>query len=150
MAQLSNQFSQTPEKGQLTGEQNLNILNARVITTASSAITSAEAVKLVDTASGVTVVEAVSAATDAVFGFRTYDIRDDDRLAGEMCKIAFDNTIIYLEAGAAIATGALVQYQPTGKKVITRTTGTVCGIALDKATADADLIRVLLKTPLTA
>ena len=51
-----------------------------------------------------------------------------------------------MEASAAIARGATLEIEPSGEKVVTRTTGTVIGRALDKASADGDLIRVLIST----
>jgi hypothetical protein len=53
---------------------------------------------------------------------------------------------MFMEASAAIARGADLEIVPTGVKVVTKTTGTSIGRALDKATADGDLIRVLIKT----
>jgi hypothetical protein len=50
-----------------------------------------------------------------------------------------------MEASAAIARGASVEIVPTGIKVATLTTGTLVGVALDKAAANGDLIRVAIK-----
>jgi hypothetical protein len=51
-----------------------------------------------------------------------------------------------MEASAAIARGADLEIVPTGNKVVTQSTGTSIGRALDQAAADGDLIRVLVKT----
>lgn len=61
--------------------------------------------------------------------------------AGEQAGVATHGEIL-VEAGAAIAVGAEVESDATGR-AITKTTGAVCGRARDAAAAAGDIIRVL-------
>ena len=54
---------------------------------------------------------------------------------------------MYMTAGAAIARGAKVESDVSEVEVITQSANPAIGIALDKASAAADLIRVLITAP---
>lgn len=144
MTQTSNQFTQTVEKGMLTGEANYNTLNCQVSTNEAGTLIAGQAVVIEDAAGEQIPVEAAAATTDAIFGFIPYAVRKNEYVALDQVKIARGGDIIYLEAAAAIARGAELEAVITGSKVQTQATGTVIGIALDKAAADGDLIRVQL------
>ncbi len=148
MSQLSNQFSQTTEKGMLTPSYGgvEASFNAQVVSTETTALVPAQPVKLSDTASGQMVVTAITAVTDSVFGFIPLNVRIDSYAALDNVKIATSGSVMMMEASAAIARGATVEAIIAGQKVVTKTTGTALGTALDKATADGDLIRVAITT----
>ena len=60
-----------------------------------------------------------------------------------MTTLAYWYSLVVLEANGAIANGAKVYFAPAGAKVAG--SGTVAiGHAFNKATADGDLIRVIL------
>ena len=148
MAQLSNQFSQTTEKGVLSpsfGGVDASV-NCQVVSTEATALVPAQPVKLSDTASGTIVVTAITATTDKVFGFIPNNVKKDSYPALDMVKVATSGSIMIMEASAAIARGATVEPVIAGQKVATKTTGTSIGTALDKATASGDLIRVAITT----
>lgn len=144
MAQSPNQFKMSPEKGQLTLDPNWNTLNVQVSENESGTLVPAQAVVLEDAAGSQIPVEAISAITDDIFGFVTYNVRLDEYAANDQVKIAKNGDVMMMEASAAIARGADLEVVITGNKVATQSTGTTIGKALDKAAADGDLIRVLI------
>lgn len=144
MAQTSNQFSLTLNKGSLTLDPNWDSFNCVVSGTEAGTLVPGQAVVLVDEAAARLPVAAAAATTDDIFGFIPYNVKTNEYVAEDNIKIAKRNDVIVLEAGAAIARGADLEAVITGSKVQTQATGTVIGKALDKATADGDLIRVLL------
>ena len=148
MTQNSNQFAQSTEKG-LLSPTNGSVdagFSCQVVTGESTALVHAQAVKFSDTASKTITITAATANTDKIFGFLAYDVKKTSYKAQELVKVFTDGACMTMEAGAAIARGAAVQIVPTGQKVITKASGTTIGTVLDKATADGDLVRVLITT----
>jgi hypothetical protein len=144
-----NQFIQTAEKGQLSLLEAINVVNCKVDTSETGTLVPGTAVKIKDIAGPSIVVEEADADTDAIFGFIPYSVKKNEYIANDWVKIALNMEVMWMEAGAAIARGAYVEYDVATVKVITSAgVNTVVGIALDKAAADADLIRVLIATPL--
>lgn len=74
-------------------------------------------------------------------GARTLGVAETQADAGEQAPV---NThgILLVEAGAAIAVGAEVESDASGR-AITRTTGVVAGVARDAAAAAGDVIRIV-------
>ncbi len=148
MTQSSNQFSQTPEKGQLDLAINWNVFDARIDPNSVADFTNANgfAIKIVDSSSKQITVDLATAASDDIFGFIPFEIKTNTYVAGDLVRVGINLTVILMEASAAIVKGALVEILPTGNRVVTQTSGTIVGRALEKATADGDLIKVLIKT----
>lgn len=145
MSLNQNQFGQLPVKGLVDLRYSLNTISCRVSSSESVALVPGQAVKLVDVAGGSPVITAVTSDFDSVFGVVNYNIRDESFAAGSAVEISSSLNIIYVEASAAIARGAAVMPVVTGQKVVTATASkTILGLALDKAAADGDLIRVIL------
>lgn len=149
MTQNVNQFAQTPEQGFLdlqTGQS--NVLNGGISLSEAGTLIAGQAVKMEDSAGGVPKFLKLAANTDKTFGFVVYNQKDTGFTAGMGASIAIDGSVMYMTAGAAIARGAKLEVVYTTDKVITSAgTNPVVGIALDKAAADTDLIRVLIQTP---
>lgn len=145
MSLISNSFTIDPVKGQLDLDPNFGTYSCQVSTNEAGTVTPAEAVVLEDAAGEQIPVLAATATTDAIFGFVTQNFKVNEYTALDQIKIAGDGTIMHMEAAAAVARGAELEYVVSGKKVQTQATGTTIGIALDKAAADGDLIRVLIK-----
>tara|TARA_R110000851_G_scaffold306239_5_gene464510 strand:- start:4073 stop:4519 length:447 start_codon:yes stop_codon:yes gene_type:complete len=147
MTQTSNQFNLNVNKGELTAVYGGTpaSMNAVVGASEASPIVPAQAVKLKDVAGAGIVITAVTATTDAVYGFVPYSLKTSSYLSEDNLKVSGDEAVMHMEAGAAIARGAELEFVVTGSKVQTQATGTVVGIALDKATADGDIIRVQIK-----
>lgn len=148
MVQNINQFAIQPSQG----DKDLAVLSDNVISVqldASSAdIVPGEAVQLVDDASKLPTVTALTADTDSTFGFAVRNNKDSGYTGGDRLEIAIQGTVMYMTAGAAIVRGAQVEVDASEVEVITAAgTNDVVGVALDKAAAAGDLIRVIVGTP---
>jgi hypothetical protein len=148
MTQLQNQFKQSVEKGQVDQRMGPGTISCQVKSDEATALVPGQAVKIVDSAGGVPKVTAVTADTDDIFGVVAFTFKDMDFPAGAPVEIvAMRNGVIYMEAGAAIARNAEVQYVVTGQKVITAvSTKRILGRAFDKA-ANGEIFRVVVDLP---
>lgn len=147
MAQILDQFAVTPlkavvrnaDKGQRYDVQNLGAAD----------LVPGDVVKLKDVAGDTIAVEKIAATTDLPFGMVEYESAKGNLYhTKDMLTIASDYSIITCEASAAISAGAKVMPVIAGQKVAAATaTNYAIGIALNKATANGDIIRVLLQKP---
>ena len=140
MTQLVNQFEIGKEKGQLDLAKNWNSISVR----ASEALVAGQKVKIVDNSYGIPEVVACDDTTVA-FGFMNYSLKNSSIASGKIGELSMDGNVMYMIAGAAISAYADVMYVAATGKVITAagtTTKWIDGFAIDKATADGDLIRV--------
>lgn len=145
MSLNQNQFVQSVVKGQVDLRFNGNTVACRVKSDEATALVPGQKVKIVDSAGGVPEVTAITADTDKVFGVVNYNVKDASFEAGSYVEISMWSNVVYLEASAAIARGADVMPVVTGNKIATATEGkSVVGMAIDKASADGDLIRVMI------
>lgn len=144
MSQNPNQFSQTPELGDLDLRMNPNTISA----VANGDLSTGQAVKLVDDNSPIMKVVAVDDDTDDIFGFVARNQKQATYAAGDALEVASELNVIYLEAEGAINRGQQVCiHSATAGHVKAPTSGDkVVGYALDKA-ADGELLRVMLRTP---
>lgn len=78
----------------------------------------------------------VAGAGERVLGVPTTDFS-----AGEQASVATHGEIL-VEAGAAIAAGAEVESDASGR-AITKTTGIAAGVSRDAAAAAGDIIRII-------
>jgi len=145
MALTSNSFNITPVKGQLTLDPNFNTLSCQIDLSETATLVAGQAVLIKDVVSGQIPVEEIAAITNAIFGFIPLNFKTNEYEAGDQVKVARTGAIMFMEASAAIARGASVEVVISGNKVATQSSGTTIGIALDKAAADGDLIRVEIK-----
>lgn len=108
--------------------------------TAAAAIAAFRIVKL----SAVDTVVPAAAATDGLIGVNA----DVAPALGERCDVALQG-IAFVEAGAAVALGAMVTSDAVGRGVtaapVAGANVRVIGIALEPAVAAGDVIRVLLE-----
>lgn len=148
MTQPLNTLTPGRNKGDLTTAYGGSpaAFQGKVSDSESTALVPAQAVKIVDVAGELTTFTAATATTDAIFGFVPSNVKTDSYAAQAALKVSGAGTVMVMEASAAIAAGAQLEYVPTGQKVATVNTGTVIGRALTPATADGDLIRVLITT----
>lgn len=72
-------------------------------------------------------------------------LQNKPNAAGQEANVAFSG-VSKVVAGAAITRGARVASDANGKVVAAVSTDHVCGTALEAATADGDIISVLLDT----
>lgn len=146
MTQFSNQFTQTPEEGYLDLQTGLNNVLAVVHRTGETTpLIPAQAVKIVDSFTPVPAVEALDAVTEVPFGFVVRNMKDAEYPADARLEIARNGSVMHMVASAAIARGAKLQYATATNKVATAVgVNPTIGIALDKAAADGNIIRVLI------
>lgn len=94
---------------------------------------------------GLPLVDERSADGDAISGVIIYSTKQSKYQPADPVQVAGRGSVIVMEASAAISRGAdvaLVLASPG--QVVTQTTETVLGTALDKASASGDLVRVLI------
>ena len=134
-----NQFRPTDHKGIVVTPKNSRECRA------GEALTAGDIVKIKDVAGPITTVVKVAAATDKVFGVVAYDsARKVDYAEGEILNIAYDYSIVKMEANTTIAAGAEVAAVPNGMKVATAASGNVAfGQACIQAAA-GELVPVML------
>jgi len=109
-----------------------------------------QAVKIYDIADGVIKVVAAAADTDNIFGCISYAQKDSGYVAGDACEVSVlgGGGYMWMTVSAAVARGAAVMAVISGSKVATATTNKrIIGIAIDKASTNGDLIRVLMLSP---
>lgn len=148
MTQSLNQFKLSTEKGTLDQAINFNIFSCKInsASVADFSNSNAVAVKLSDVAGDGIIVDKATSASDSIFGFLVYSTKTNSPAAGDYVRVASTSSVMNMEASAAVARGADLEISLTGNKVATQSTGTSIGTALDKASADGDLLRVLIKT----
>jgi len=147
MAQQLNQFKQTAERGQIALlTANSPVISAVVDSTEAGTLKSGDAVKLVSTSTGIPHVVKVGVSDTTITGCVVFNpVKNDGIVAGDMVEIAITGAFMYMVASAAIVAGAAVDYAYATGKVATANSGLACGVALDAAAADGDLIRVAVK-----
>jgi predicted RecA/RadA family phage recombinase len=150
-----NQFDMNAEAGELDLSLGLNNTMAAVFDpTATAVLLPGEAVKLIDLGAndyaGVNpLVGKRSGAADA--GFTGLIVRSKKAAqlnASEVVDVALEGTVIRLKATAAITRGAPVyaDFAHPGQVTATGTgAGPSVGVALDKAAAAGNMLRVLIK-----
>lgn len=149
MTQNINQFAQTPEVGDIDLPRQGTVISAMVNVGASATLVNGQPVKLANVAGRhVPFVIPLAANTDATFGFVVRNLKDVNFVDGDSLEVAAGGSIMFMTAGGAIAPQAKVEVVYTTNKVIAAAgTNPRVGYALDKATADGDIIRVMITTP---
>jgi hypothetical protein len=151
MTQSPNQFSQSVILGMLDLRFNTETISCRVDSGVAVAdnMVAGQAVKLKDVAGKLPVVEPADADSDEIFGFINYDVKKSSFAANDAVEVSRNSNVMYLAATAAIARGAQVcaDVSTPGDVQPLADGATIIGYALDKATADGDLIRIVLSTP---
>lgn len=148
MALNSNQFTQSPTVGDLDLQFPGSVISVQVYASEASALVAGRAVKVVDSAGGVPKVTAIAANTDKVAGFIVRNLKDQDFPAGSRLELAQFGSVMYMTASGAISREGEVEYDySTGKVGAAAGVNPVVGIAVDKAAADGDVIRVQIMAP---
>lgn len=145
MAITPNQFKQRSAVGQVDLQAGIdNIIACVHLAGEANALVAGQTVVQEDVFSKIPTVSAAT-ISEVPFGVVVRNIKDHEYAADEVLEVARFGVTMYMEASAAIAAGADVQYDPTTGKVATKTsTNGIVGQALDKAGADGDLIRVTI------
>lgn len=141
-----NQFKQGPIKGDIANMPAANVISCQVIGNSSNTLYAGTAVKLVDGASQTILVEK-AAATDDILGFIVFNPKKDSFVAADKVEVALPGCIMNMETNVAIARGNEVEIVASGDKIAQAAgTNKIVGVALDKATASGQLIRVFIRT----
>lgn len=145
MALNPNQFVQATAKGQVDLQAGVdNILTCLHKAGESSALVAGQTVVQEDVFSSIPTVTA-ALISEVPFGVVVRNVKDQDYPAQARLEVARVGVVMYMEASAAIAVDADVQYAPNTGKIATKTsTNGIVGQALDKASGDGDLIRVTI------
>lgn len=143
-----NQFALETVQGQLDLLAPGTVISGQVSASQATAIVPGQPLKLEDSAGGTPKFLSLAADTDETFGFMVRNIKDISRSASDSLEVAIAGAVMVMTAGAAIPRGAKVEVVAATSKVIKWAgANPVVGIALDKAAADTDLIRVYITTP---
>ena len=147
MAQNLNQFQQTAERGQIALlTANSPVISAIVDSSEAGTLKAGDAVKLVSTSTGIPHVVKVGNSDTSFHGFVVFNpVKNEGIVAHDRVEIAITGAFMYMVASAAIYAGVAVDYAYATGKVATANSGLECGVALDAASADGDLIRVAVK-----
>lgn len=124
----------------------LNVLSCEFYSaTASDVVAAGEAVKISPTASGlVTKVAKLAAATDSSLGVVLSKPMKAEFGVGYIVEVGLESTLVPMTAGASFNAGTDLEYNPTTKKVVAKTTGAKIGVAMTNGVTDA-LVRVLIQ-----
>lgn len=146
MVQQINQFKQTPVKGTIDLNFGPGPVSCQVDSGEATPLVPGQAVKLVDSVGGVPKITAVTAQSDIVFGFVAFTFKDASYPANAAVDIlGFQGGIMWMEASEAIARGGKCSVVVSGQKVEAAEVGEyIFGYAFDKASANGDLIRVVV------
>ena len=147
MAKNLNQFQQTAERGQIALlTANSPVISAVVDSTETGTLKAGDAVKLVSTSVGIPHVVKCGVSDTTITGFVVFNpVKNDSIVANDRIEIATTGAFIYQVASTSIVAGAALDYNYSTGKVATANSGLACGVALDAAAADGDLIRVAVK-----
>lgn len=83
---------------------------------------------------------------DPIFGIKIYTTKKNSNAVGDIVQVALPGAVVNMNSGAAIARGAIVELVlATPGNIITKAANIKVGIALDKATAADQPVRVLIE-----
>jgi len=151
ITQAMNQFTQAAILGLVDMIPTPSVVSAQINPgTSATTIQVGDAVKLIDGASGAILVDKCSGPTDGpVYGVIPYNARKNTYVANDIVEVACLDSYVYLRSSAAIARGAKVTTtasttttDPLVTTVSVPASQYVTGVAIDKATAADQLIRV--------
>lgn len=148
-AQSQNQFSQGPFLGMTDLRFNGETISVEIDASQVTALVAGAAVKMVDSAGGVPKVIGCAANSDNVLGFINFDVKSVSFAAQDKAEISIAGNVLYLISTGAIARGAQVTLDlvRNGGVASKHTGDNIIGYALDKATAEGQLVRVKVRTP---
>lgn len=144
-----NKFAPTEEiKGRRVLPANTESISGIVDASQAAALLPGDPVKIVATSKGLPHFAKVGVG-DVVAGFVEWNVIRPSYAAGKICQISMAGNVMYMEAGAAINAGALVNITDLSKVEIGAAAGagSKLGIALEAATAAGQLIRVKIGEP---
>ena len=144
-----NQFNQSPVQGQMDLQRSKNLLSCEVDVSSAGGLIPGQAVKLVDQLGKLPHVVECAADSDLVFGYIAYNLKDRTYAALDRVEISTGaDDVMYMTAAGALSVLTPIMPVIASKKVTAATGGKpISGYNLDKASADGDLIRVVVACP---
>lgn len=143
-----NQFGMLPVAGQPDLQYGGSVITCQVVSTQVDPLVPGQAVKLANVAGELPPVASLAANTEASFGVVLRNLKNINFPAQARVEIGMASTVVWMTAGAAIARGAKVEFDTLTNKVITNAgVNPVLGFALDKATANNQLVRIYILNP---
>ncbi len=147
MSLNQNQVKQIPVKGMVDLDIQGGTVSVQIDISESGTLVPGQAVTIYDRGGGIMKVIAATADTVDIFGVINFNQRKTSYVAGDKCEISVlcGGNCIFMEASAAVARGAEVMIVVSGSKVALATTNKrIIGRAIDKASTNGDLSRVLM------
>ena len=144
-----NKFAPTEEiKGRRVLPANTESISGIVDASQADALLPGDPVKIVATSQGLPHF-AKAGVGDVVAGFVEWNVIRPSYAAGKICQISMAGNVMYMEAGAAIQAGSLVNVTDLTNVLVGAAagSGSKLGIALEAATAAGQLIRVKIGEP---
>lgn len=144
-----NKFAPTEEiKGRRVLPANTESISGIVDASQADALLPGDPVKIVATSQGLPHF-AKAGVGDVVAGFVEWNVIRPSYAAGKICQISMAGNVMYMEAGAAIQAGSLVNVTDLTNVLVGAAAGagSKLGIALEAATAAGQLIRVKIGEP---
>lgn len=142
-----NQFQQSVIKGMVDQRVAANVITCQYDKAGSGDLVPGQLVKL-GTAAGESIIVVPSAAdTDVHFGVVTYNSMKAAVKPGQFLEVASAGSVVYVEAGAALARGARVAWAADAKVVAAGAGDVVAGTLLDNAAASGSLVRMMVASP---
>lgn len=147
MAQNINQFSQTLIKGSPGLKVEPNVVTCQVASGQATPIVPGQSVKLSTEAGKVPKVVSSAAATDDHFGVAMYNPMRNGAPAGDHLEVGIMGTVVVCEASEQINRGQKVTYAANAKVAVADPGNVPFGYAIDNASGDTALFRVLVLSP---
>ena len=155
--QNMNQFNQTPVVGELDLQTNPNPASFTCLfkdksETADTTLVPGEGAMLIDLDTddivGINpIVDERPLVSSPIFGVKVFSTKKNAAVDGEIVQIAGEGAVVFMNSGAAILRGAVVQLVlATPGNVVTYASGSELGVALDKVSAADKIVRVLIRT----
>lgn len=158
MPQNMNQFKQSAVVGEVDLQTNANpaLFTCKykdASETANKTIAPGIGLKLIDLGAddyGLDTPPIVDVMADdndgGVFGVKIFTPKKNANVDGDIVQVAGEGAVVFMNSGAAIERGAKVALViATPGNVVTATTEDEVGVCLDKADAEDQLVRILIK-----
>lgn len=150
MAINLNQSEISKTAGTLVVAPNLPLLQARIASSQATPLTAGMVVKFAGTAGDLPQVVA-AAVTDKVAGVVLHNEFSPSFAAGDMVSVASVGDVVRMQStAAAIAAGAYVEFDTTGKVLTSAGTNTIIGMAENAVPAAGGIVSVKIIAPIDA
>lgn len=148
-----NQFNQVPIRGQLDLQiSKSGVISGQVSVNETNVLLAGCKLKLDDANTGPMPQFLLADDDEAAIGNLVFDVKKASPVAGDAIEVAFfGGPVMWMTAAAAIVPGALVENAAStaASKVQTKASNKQSGVALDPASGDGVLLRVIINPALS-